>query len=220
MVRRSRHHGVVGQSLAQRGLCDLDGDEGRGAVLSAMAKLAERLRGEAVRHGARRPSHPIQQPIANESEAMIAFDAITYNKGQALIRMLENYLGEAAFRDGIRAYMAAHAYGNTTTADLWRALERAGHKPVTEIAASFTEQDGVPLISAETLCSGDAQRLTMRQGRFVVAPARTAALPPRNWQIPVAVGKVAMAQSADVVLLNGSTEVPAGSCGEAIKVNL
>ena len=123
---------------------------------------------------ARRTSHPIQQPIANESEAMIAFDAITYNKGQALIRMLENYLGEAAFRDGIRAYMAAHAYGNTTTADLWRALERAGHKPVTEIAASFTEQDGVPLISAETACNGDAQRLTVRQGRFVIAPARTA----------------------------------------------
>jgi aminopeptidase N len=169
---------------------------------------------------ARRTSHPIQQPVANESEAMIAFDAITYNKGQALIRMLENFLGEAAFRDGIRAYMAAHAYGNTTTADLWRALERAGHKPVTEIAASFTEQDGVPLISAETACNGDAQRLTLRQGRFVVAPARTAALPPRNWQIPVAVGKVAMTQSADVVLLNGSTEVPAGSCGEAIKVNL
>ncbi len=169
---------------------------------------------------ARRTSHPIQQPIANESEAMIAFDAITYNKGQALIRMLENYLGEAAFRDGIRAYMAAHAYGNTTTADLWRALERAGHKPVTEIAASFTEQDGVPLISAETACNGDAQRLTLRQGRFVVAPARTAALPPRNWQIPVAVGKVGMAQPADVVLLQGSTEIPAGSCGEAIKVNL
>jgi len=169
---------------------------------------------------ARRTSHPIQQPIANESEAMIAFDAITYNKGQALIRMLENYLGEAAFRDGIRAYMAAHAYGNTTTADLWRALERAGHKPVTDIAASFTEQDGVPLISAETACNGDAQRLTLRQGRFVIAPARTAALPPRNWQIPVAVGPVGTAQSADVVLLHGSTEVPAGSCGEAIKVNL
>jgi hypothetical protein len=78
----------------------------------------------------------------------------------------------------------------------------------------------VPLISAETTCNGDAQRLTLRQGRFVVAPARTAALPPRNWQIPVAVGKVDMAQPADVVLLQGSTEIPAGSCGEAIKVNL
>jgi aminopeptidase N len=169
---------------------------------------------------ARRTSHPIQQPVADESEAMIAFDAITYNKGQALIRMLENYLGQAAFRDGIRAYMAAHAYGSTTTADLWRSLERASHKPVTEIAASFTEQDGVPLILAETVCTGNTQRLSLRQDRFVIAPVGAAALPARNWQIPVAVGKVGGASSADVVLLQGSTDIPAGSCGEAIKVNL
>ena len=168
---------------------------------------------------ARRTSHPIQQPVADESEAMIAFDAITYNKGQALIRMLENYLGEAAFRDGIRAYMAAYAYGNTTTADLWRALERASRKPVTAIAASFTEQDGVPLISAETRCDGDTQRLTLQQGRFVIAPTGATTLPTSNWQIPVAIGKVASPQAADVVLLRGTAEIPAGACGEPIKVN-
>jgi len=78
---------------------------------------------------ARRTSHPIQQPVANETEAMAAFDGITYSKGQALIRMLESYLGEQAFRDGIRKYMAAHAYGNTTTADLWQALEAANDFP-------------------------------------------------------------------------------------------
>ena len=169
---------------------------------------------------ARRTSHPIQQVVADESEAMVAFDAITYNKGQALIRMIENYLGEVAFRDGIRNYMAAHAYGNSTTADLWRALEIVAHKPVTDIAASFTEQDGVPLIVAETACNGDSQRLTLRQDRFVIAPARAAALPPRNWQIPVAVGPPRAAQSPEVVLLQGTREIPAGSCGEAIKVNL
>jgi aminopeptidase N len=169
---------------------------------------------------ARRTSHPIQQVVADESEAMVAFDAITYNKGQALIRMIENYLGEVAFRDGIRNYMAAHAYGNSTTADLWRALETVAHKPVTDIAASFTEQDGVPLIVAETACDGDAQRLTLRQDRFVIAPARAAALPPRNWQIPVAVGPPRAAQSPEVVLLQGTREIPAGSCGDAIKVNL
>ncbi|MEP6838241.1 MAG: M1 family aminopeptidase, partial [Bradyrhizobium sp.] len=168
---------------------------------------------------ARRTSHPIQQPIADESEAMVAFDAITYNKGQALIRMLENYLGEAAFRDGIRGYMAKHAYGNTTTADLWQALESAAHKPVTGIAASFTEQDGVPLILAETSCSGDVQRLTLRQDRFVIAPAGVAALPARNWQVPVAVGRLGATQSPEVVLLQGSTEIAARSCGEPIKVN-
>jgi aminopeptidase N len=168
---------------------------------------------------ARRTSHPIQQEVVNESEAMVAFDAITYNKGQALIRMLENYLGENVFRDGIRSYMAAHAYGNTTTADLWRALENVARKPVTGIAVSFTEQDGVPLILAETSCRGDTQRLALRQERFVVAPRSAAALPPRNWQVPIAFGPP-QAKSPDVVLLQGSTEIAAGSCGEAVKVNL
>lgn len=171
---------------------------------------------------ARRTSHPVQQPVADASEAMAAFDGITYNKGQALIRMLENYLGEQAFRDGIRKYMAAHAYGNTTTADLWRALESAAGKPVTGVAASFTEQDGVPLIVAETTCSGGTQRMALRQDRFVIAPARGEAtvFAPRAWSIPVAVGPLNATRPAEVLLLQGSAEIAAGSCGEAIKVNL
>ena len=169
---------------------------------------------------ARRTSHPIQQPVADQSEAMTAFDGITYNKGQALIRMLENYLGESAFRDGIRRYMAAHAYGNTTTTDLWQALESAAGKKVTGIAASYTEQDGVPLISAETRCSGDDQRMTLRQDRFVIAPAGAPALPPRSWQVPIAVGPLTSTRPAEVLLLDGNAEIAAGSCGEAIKVNL
>ena len=171
---------------------------------------------------ARRISHPIQQSIADESEAMVAFDAITYNKGQALIRMLENYLGETAFRDGIRAYMAAHAYSNSTTADLWQALESVAHKPVTGIAASFTEQDGVPLIIAETGCSGDDQHLALQQDRFVITPPRAGAapLPSRNWQVPVTVGPLDAKRSPEVILLQGAAEIPARSCGEPIKVNL
>jgi aminopeptidase N len=176
---------------------------------------------------ARRTSHPIQQPVADQSEAMATFDGITYNKGQALIRMLESHLGESAFRDGIRAYMAAHAYGNTTTADLWKALESAAGKPVTGIAASFTEQKGVPLIVAETACGGDTQRMTLRQDRFVIAPslpslasneATVASL--RAWQVPIAVGPLRAGPRAEILLSKASTEIPAGSCGEAVKVNL
>ena len=169
---------------------------------------------------ARRTSHPIQQKVADQSEAETAFDGITYNKGQAFIRMLENYLGESAFADGIRKYMAAHAYDNTTTADLWQALESAAGKPVTGIAASFTEQDGVPLISAETSCSGGKQRMTLRQDRFAIVAAKAAALPPRSWQVPIAVGPVSGKRPPQVLLLNGSTEIDAGACGEPIKVNL
>jgi len=168
---------------------------------------------------ARRTSHPIQQPIADHSEAVTAFDAITYNKGQALIRMLENYLGAQAFRDGIRKYMVAHAYGNSTTADLWQALESAAGKKITGVAASFTEQDGVPLVVAETVCDGTSQRLTLRQERFVTAPADAAPLPQHKWQIPVAVGPVHGKPLADV-LLQGRADIPAGNCGDPIKVNL
>ena len=94
---------------------------------------------------ARRTTHPIQHPIADESEAMAAFDDITYIKGQAFIRMLESYLGEDAFRAGIRSYMAAHAYSNATTADLWQALTAASGQEVAAIASAYTEQGGVPL---------------------------------------------------------------------------
>jgi aminopeptidase N len=175
---------------------------------------------------ARRTSHPIQQKVNDESEAMTAFDGITYNKGQAFIRMLENYLGENAFRDGLRRYMAAHALGNATTADLWQALEAATGKPVASIAASFTEQDGVPLVIAETRCEGRKQQLHLSQERFAIVPLRPASagngeagLPPRSWQLPVRLGLVG-GRDAETILLNGTADIAAGHCGEPIKVNL
>jgi aminopeptidase N len=172
----------------------------------------------AMNLDARRSSHPIQQPVANETEAMAAFDGITYSKGQALIRMLEHYLGEAAFRAGIRKYMADHAYGNTTTADLWEALEASSGKPVATIAASFTEQSGVPLIIAEVTCAGNEQRVRLRQDRFTIRdPAASA----QRWPLPVTLGPPrAGQQGAATVLLEGRDEIAAGRCGDLVKLNL
>ncbi len=164
---------------------------------------------------ARRSTHPIQQPIANESEAMAAFDSITYGKGQAIIRMLESYVGEETFRAGIRAYMVQHAYSNTTTADLWSALQAASGKPVTAVAAGFTEQGGVPLVVAQTSCAGDAQRVTLRQERFTIHdPAPKA----RRWQVPVARGGID-GEAGETLLLDGTAEFAAGRCDDAVKLN-
>ena len=165
---------------------------------------------------ARRTSHPIQQPVANESEAMTVFDGITYSKGQALIRMLENYLGEQAFRDGIREYMSHHAYGSTTTGDLWRALETASGKPVAAIASGFTEQAGVPLVIAEATCTDGEQRMLLRQERFTIN--RGAAT--ERWQVPVALGPLRALRPAETVLVRDeATPVATGPCGEPIKLN-
>ncbi|MEY2556153.1 MAG: hypothetical protein QOF93_1297 [Verrucomicrobiota bacterium] len=100
----------------------------------------------AMESDARSTTHAIQQPVANEAEANSAFDDITYRKGQSFLRMLESFLGEAAFRDGIRRYIAAHKYSNSTTADLWNALSDASGKPVAQIAAAWTEQLGFPIV--------------------------------------------------------------------------
>jgi aminopeptidase N len=183
----------------------------------------------AMNLDARRTSRPIQQPVANETEAMAVFDGITYSKGQAVIRMLENYLGEDVFRAGIRGYMTAHAYGNSTTADLWRALEAASGKPVAAIAAGFTEQAGLPLIIAEVTCSGDEQRVRLRQDRFTTRDAAATPTPPspasaggtgRGWQVPVAVGPLRALRPSTTVLLQDRDEVAAGRCGEPVKLNL
>ncbi len=169
---------------------------------------------------ARRTSHPIQLTVPDHSVAMTAFDPITYNKGQAFIRMLEQYLGPDAFRDGIRRHMSAHKFSNATTADLWQALETATGKKVAPIAATFTEQEGVPLVIAETACEGSAQKLSLRQDRFAVVPASAnETLPPRHWQVPVEIGTPGAARPSNILLLDGSAELPAGACGEAVKVN-
>ena len=79
----------------------------------------------------------MQQPIEDESEASAAFDDITYLKGLSFVRMLEAYVGEAPFREGLRRYMAKHAYSNATSADLWAALEAASDKPIAAIAPAL-----------------------------------------------------------------------------------
>jgi aminopeptidase N len=127
---------------------------------------------------ARSTTHPIQQPVATEAEANSAFDDITYRKGQAFLVMLESFLGENAFRDGVRRYMAAHKYSNSTTADLWKALSETSRQPVEEIAAAWTEQPGFPVVKVKR----DRDKVSLTQERFTVHFPNAPAL---QWKIPL-----------------------------------
>src|SRR5438552_14340300 len=128
---------------------------------------------------ARSTAHPIQQPVATEAEANSDFDDITYKKGQSFIRMLESFLGEEVFRDGIRRYIAEHQYSNATTADLWNALSEASKKPIGEIAAGWTEQPGFPVVKVEREAGG---KVSLRQERFTVNFQNA---PPLEWKMPL-----------------------------------
>ncbi|HCW62663.1 MAG TPA: aminopeptidase, partial [Sphingobium sp.] len=112
-------------------------------------------------------THPVVQKITTVDQVNQAFDAITYQKGEAVITMLEGYAGEDAWKSGIQAYMKAHAYGNTVTDDLWKAVEGAGAKGLVSIAHDFTSQPGIPLVKVDSAqCKGGQTVLTLSQGEF------------------------------------------------------
>ena len=137
---------------------------------------AEADRERAMQQDAKRTTHPVVQPVRSGEQANQAFDAITYLKGQAVVRMLEDYVGEKAFRQGVHAYMRRYAYRNTTTTDFWAELEKTAEKPVRQIAEDFTLQPGVPLITVESAqTDGTRTTLSLKQGRFAMMRALSGA---------------------------------------------
>ena len=169
---------------------------------------AKRAAENAMELDARSTTHPIQQPVTRDSEAESAFDTITYNKGSAFLRMLEAYLGETAFRDGIRQYLKRHRYANATSADLWAALADASGKPVAALAADWTTQAGFPLLDVDAQCDAGRRRVVIRQLPFRVPGASAAVATPSEgeprWNVPVQLGSVG---TGDYVLVSGASAV-------------
>ncbi len=157
----------------------------------------------AMRLDARATTHPIQRPVAQDSRAAEGFDEITYSKGQAVLRMIESWLGEDAFRSGIRAYMQEHAYSNTTTADLWASLAKSSGKPVREFAAGWTEQPGFPVITVSTLPAGSQGSVQLEQSRFTIHQKDPA---PLRWQVPVIYGPAGAPNRAVLTLLKDGVQ--------------
>ena len=131
-------------------------------------------------------THPIVQPVLTAEQADEAFDAITYNKGAAVITMLEAYAGADNFRDGVRRYMKAHAFGNTVDADLWSEVQAVSGKPILEIEHQFTTQTGVPLIR---VVSG----ANVTEDQFYADAADAQGSQPHRWTIcGIGRGKIAL----------------------------
>jgi aminopeptidase N len=170
----------------------------------------------AMAQDAQPTTHPIQQVIRDVSEAGTAFDRISYQKGEQIIRMIEGWVGADIFRTGMRAYMAAHQYSNATSADLWAALSQASGKDVASLARGFTEQPGVPMIHVTRRCVKDQGTLSLSQDRFAIHDPKAAKL---IWTIPVSLGEPGGAASH--LLLGAAPQtVPLSACDAAVKANL
>ncbi|MGH9086189.1 MAG: M1 family aminopeptidase, partial [Acidimicrobiales bacterium] len=111
-------------------------------------------------------TRPIEYPVVSPADAEGMFDVLTYEKGAAVVRMLEQYLGEERFRAGIRKYMAANRFGNTETTDLWDAIEEATGEPVRRIMDSWIFQGGHPIVSVALQSDGRVLRLAQERSRY------------------------------------------------------
>ncbi|HEX4434204.1 MAG TPA: M1 family aminopeptidase [Acidimicrobiales bacterium] len=126
-------------------------------------------------------TRPIEYPVGPPKEAEGMFDVLTYEKGCGVLRMLEQHIGPEVFRDGVRTYLKAHAYGNTVTSDLWDALEDASGAPVRDVMDTFILQGGHPLVSLH----GDV--LSQQPFALGPVPAGETSSIGSEWRVPVAV---------------------------------
>jgi len=149
-------------------------------------------------------THPVVQRVYTAEQAAASFDQITYAKGAAIVTMINAYVGRNQFRDGVRRYMRAHAYGNTADRDLWTIMQRAVGKPILAIERDFTRQEGLPLVRVVPAAGG----VHLSQSRFAADPSTIAALPPQQWRLPLAVRPIGGATFA--VLLQGESSLSQG----------
>ena len=117
-----------------------------------------------------RTTHAISMEVRNADEASERFDAVTYNKGQAVLRMIEGFLGENAFRDGVRIYLRRHREANATADDFWRALDEASGRDVTGLAHAWIREPGHPIVHCSVREVAGGLELGLRQERFFADP--------------------------------------------------
>jgi aminopeptidase N len=177
----------------------------------------------AMMSDAQGSSQAIQRHVTDELQAANAFDpAITYRKGEVVLRMFEAYLGPDTFRDGIRRYMKMQGFGNATSADLWNALGAASGQDIGAIASGWTEQPGFPVVSVKATCDAAGNRtISLSQRRFLLRHASNSAADSHalDWKVPLQIRTSASGMPSALLLKQSAQTAPAGSCHDPLSVD-
>jgi len=122
-------------------------------------------------------THPIQVPVNSAEDLGEISDQITYGKGASVLRMIESYLGEEAFRKGVSEYLARFQYSNARGEDLWAALAEVSDRPVARVMSAWIRSPGFPVLHA----SWREGKLLLRQERYRADGTPMSG----NWPIPL-----------------------------------
>jgi cytosol alanyl aminopeptidase len=164
-------------------------------------------------------SRTLRQPVTDQREVRAAFDSITYAKGETILAMFEQWLGPDKFRDGVRRYVAKHAWSNATADDFFAALA-ASDEAIVPAFRAFADRPGVPLLDIALDCKG-APALEIAQRRFVPVGATASAVEP--WTFPacfdVGDGKSSREVCTVVRQAVQTVALPAGACPQWVVAN-
>jgi len=177
--------------------------------------LSRRLRLERVlSRDAGRQTRPIRGGDVAESRVFDVFDSITYDKGGAVLSMLEQWMGERVFQRGLQSYMAARRMSNATAGDLWYHLGRAAGRDVHAVARQWTDRTGYPLVEADEACVKGRALLNLRQQPFQIDRAAAAdGADHRIWPVPVLLQR---GQARRTVMLDrAAARFDLGACADA-----
>jgi aminopeptidase N/puromycin-sensitive aminopeptidase len=147
------------------------------------------------------------------------FDGITYQKGGAVLGMLESYVGPDVFRNGVNSYLKAHANGNATSADFWQAMAKASGKPVDKIMPTFVMQPGVPLVTVDGSCSSGKQTLELSQQRFLLSSSGDSAKQEQVWSIPICTKTPPSSGSSCYLLDKQNAHFTPNTCADWLMAN-
>jgi len=145
-------------------------------------------------------TRPIEFEVNSPAEVDEMFDAITYGKGSAVLRMIEQFIGEEEFRTGVGNYLRKHEYANTETSDLWEGLDGASEWPVGEIMNTWVYQRGFPQIDVEIVPGG----VRLSQRRYFAIPDETDST---IWDVPIQLRGVVDSQPFEKKVLLTEDEI-------------
>ena len=127
-------------------------------------------------------THPIDVKVNSPAEIREIFDAISYDKGGCVLRMLEHYVGEPNFQKGLKKYLSDFKYKNAKGQDLWDAIGKASKMPVTSMINTWLKQPGFPLVEINQ----DGNTLKLKQKRYLLEPEKK--FSKGLWSIPLSLG--------------------------------
>ena len=162
----------------------------------------------------------VRTPVETPEEIEEAFDALTYDKAASVLRMIEHYVGEEAFRSGVSAYLERFAYDNASAEDFWGALAATSGKPVDRLMAGYIERPGVPRITVRHRCEAGDTRVDLSQQRFLlVEPEEQAPGTPSPWSVPVCFERQGVSRAGCHLLTTPQDAVTLPGCSPWLYAN-